>query len=155
MLNTNLSPNSSRVNALSLADLFCWLTDAFGDEQAEIIFNGVLADGKTPNIVRVGLDDSPEYFFEYDMVVNGRVVTVAGYHTATGLARMILESEAVVSFTCYECVSNSDPLTVGFLANNVVLAEDELDELFARKPVYSPMALFSAFPHFAAADLPY
>jgi hypothetical protein len=151
MLNTNLSPNSSRVNALSLADLYCWLTDAFGDEQAKITFDGALADG-TPNVAHVGLDDSPEYFFEYDMVVNGRVVTVAGYHTATGLARMILESEAVVSFTCYECVANGDPITLGFVTNNVVL-EDELDELFARKPVYSPVALFSAFPHFAAADL--
>lgn len=155
MLNSILSANSKPVNPLSLADLHCFLTDQFGDEEAKITFSGTLADG-TPNVASVGIDESPNYFFEYDMVVNGRVVTVAGYHTATGLARMILESEAVVGFACYECVANADPITIGFVTNGPAFVnEDELDELFARKPGYNPVAIFPAFAHLSAADLPF
>lgn len=147
MLRSNLAPNSTPVNPLHLAQLHDWLTLNFGDACATIEYKGETVDG--PFISTVGLDDAcaGQYFFEYDELVNGRVITRAAAHTATGLARAILESEAVVSFVCYAHNPAGEPTTVGTLTNGTAYHTDELDELFTRQPVRTV--------ELASVELPY
>lgn len=146
MLRSNLALNATPVNPLTLAQLHNWLTTTFGDESATITFNGETVDG--PFISQVGLDDAcAGHFFEYDEVVNGRVITRSGAHTAAGLARAILESEAVVSFMCYAHNPAGEPITAGSLTNGSAYHVDELDELFTRQPAYTV--------ELASVELPY
>jgi hypothetical protein len=154
MLNSIVTPNNQPVNQISLADFHCWLTDNFGDACATIEFAGATNEG-IPFVHAVGLDEvsAGQYFFEYDALVNGRVITFAGAHTAAGLARAIVELDSVVSFTCYEA-GDLEPVTVGSLNSGQVFAvvEDEL-EVFAGE--HNALALFPEFAHLSPAELPF